>query len=149
MKKILCVILAALPLGGCATWGQMDQGLNALSGRTLDDAINVFGMPSGEQQIAGRHYVQWGRSSSGFVPMSTPSQTYGNFNVSNGYRNAYGNYSSTTYNTTMVPVNYNCTITLELDRDAIIRRGSYQGNLGGCTPYIKSLNRYREQMGLN
>ncbi|VVD95917.1 hypothetical protein PIN31009_01873 [Pandoraea iniqua] len=75
--------------------------------------------------------------------MTSPSQTYGNFNIGN----SYGNYSSTTYNTSYIPINLNCTITLELDSLAIVRRGAYNGNLGGCRPYIQSLNKYREQIG--
>lgn len=139
----LCVGLGALLLGGCATWGQFDKGMNALQGRPLDDAINVFGMPSGERTISGRRYIQWGRSSSGFVPVTTPSTTYGNVNVGR----AYGNYSSTTYSTSYVPVNYNCSVTMEVDENDRIMRGQYEGNLGGCEGYIKRLNRFRKQIG--
>jgi hypothetical protein len=36
---------------------------------------------------------------------------------------------------------YQCTVTLQIDDQNIIRRGSGDGNLGGCENYIRALKR--------
>ena len=47
MRKLHFVAaVAALPLPGCVTFGQMDQGLSSLVGQPVDTAVNVLGYPS-------------------------------------------------------------------------------------------------------
>jgi len=36
-------------------------------------------------------------------------------------------------------LNFQCHITLEVDAKNIIQGGQYDGNLGGCEPYILAL----------
>lgn len=130
---------SALLLTGCVTWGQFDQGLDSLVGRPLDDAINVLGMPTEERTVAGRRYIQWGSSSSGFIPVTSPSTTYGTVNTGR----TFGTYSATTYSAAYVPVEYSCSITLQIGADERIQKTQYEGNLGGCESYIQALNRFR------
>ncbi|MCT9114719.1 hypothetical protein N6G02_01110 [Cupriavidus gilardii] len=118
--------------------------MSALVGEPLDTAIQVLGMPSGEQTIAGRRYIQWGRSSSGFVPISNTTTSYGSFNTAYNF----GTYSKTTTGTSYLPVSYNCTVTVAVDSGEHIRQTQYEGNLGGCEPYIKRLNAYRKARGI-
>lgn len=139
----ILLALAIVSLSGCASFSQLDDGLNALVGKPLSTAVDTLGVPNGERVITGRHYVQWGRTSAGFMPMPTNSYTYGTANVGS----SYGNYSATTLGTIYVPVSYNCTVTLTVDSNERISDWSYDGNLGGCAPYIERLKNYRKAAG--
>lgn len=146
MRKILGIVVSAvLPLAGCVTWEQFDRGMDTLIGQPVDHAISILGFPSGERIVAGKRYVQWGRSSAGFVPFTSPSYTAGSFNVGN----KVGNYSSTTMNTTYMPMSFDCTIVAELDSENRVKRTQYDGNMGGCEPFIIRLNQYRKRAGLS
>lgn len=143
-RAILCAAFAA-QLSGCATWGQFDDGLRSLVGRPLDEAINVLGMPSSERTVAGRRYIQWSSWHSDVIPAISTSTTHGA--VHNGRSAA--NYSATSLSTSYEPVDYACIITLEVDADNRVRRGQYEGNMGGCEPYIWRLKKFREPMASN
>lgn len=136
MKRTVTA-LSAIILAGCATWGQFDEGLDALLNMPLSTAIDRLGYPSGERTVAGRRLVEWGRSTNGAMYMPTTATTYGTVNTNRGF----GSYSGTTTGGTFMPVNYNCNVTLEVDQDDIIRRYQYEGNLGGCERYIRALKR--------
>lgn len=138
LVAVLCILLC-----GCATWGQFEDGLRTLKGRNIDDAINVLGMPSGERTVAGKRYIQWGRSSSEFMPITSPSTTYGTVSTNK----SFGTYSATTYTTSYIPVDYSCSVTMQIDSNDTIVRIEYEGNLGGCEPYINNLNQFRKQVG--
>lgn len=133
MKKLGIVALCAL-LGGCATWKQMDQGLSGLQGQSINAAISKIGYPSSEQTIAGRKLYRWGASQQSAVYMPTSSYSYGTIGTNTPYSN---NTTGGAY----VPVNYNCSITLEADSNDVIIGYQYNGNLGGCEPYIKALKK--------
>ncbi|XDZ49607.2 hypothetical protein AB8806_17495 (plasmid) [Ralstonia syzygii subsp. celebesensis] len=134
-----------LPIAGCVTWEQFDRGMDVLIGQSVDHAISILGFPSGERTIAGKRYVQWGRSSADFVPIASPSYSTGNFNVGN----KVGSYSSTTMNATYIPMSLDCTIVAELDAENRVTRTQYDGNMGGCEPFIIRLNQYRKKAGLS
>lgn len=140
MRGYVAAVVAAATLTGCVTFGQMNQGLSLLVGQPLDTAVDVLGYPSGERTIAGRHLVQWGRSSQGFMPVTNTAQSFGTV-AANG---RWGTYSGTTTSTSYVPISYNCSITVQVDMTDRISGYQYNGNLGGCEPYIKRLNRYRK-----
>jgi hypothetical protein len=139
----LCIlkslIAAGVPfmLSGCATWGQMDDGLQALGGKPIDEAFKVLGYPQGKQQFGSDTVYYWGSSSSGvmYVPQSTTTSGYvGNTPV----------YASTSYNQA-VPINYNCNIQIAADSLGTIKRWQYNGNLGGCRGYIEGLHEYSKR----
>lgn len=140
MRGYIGAAAVAATLTGCVTFGQMNQGLDALVGQPLDTAVNVLGYPSGERTIAGRHLVQWGRSAQGFMPVVNTAQTFGTVAANRGW----GSYSGTTTSTSYVPVSYNCSITLQVDMTDRVSGYQYNGNIGGCGAYIKRLNRYRK-----
>lgn len=137
MKKISVAVLSILTISGCATWGQMNEGLQGLLGQPIDVAVNKIGYPTSEQTIAGRKLYRWGSSSQQVAYMPTTTSTTGSFGVGTGFTP----YSATTTGGTFVPVNYNCQITLEVDAKQIIQRYQADGNLGGCEPYIKALKK--------
>lgn len=136
MKKYL-VALSVFALAGCATWGQMKTGLDSLLDQPLSVAIDRIGYPTGEQTIAGRKLYRWGSSQQSAMYMPTSTTTTGSVGTGMTYRP----FSATTYGGTYVPVNYNCEIILEVDSNDIIKRYQYNGNLGGCGPYIKALKK--------
>jgi hypothetical protein len=140
MRGCIVATAVAATLTGCVTFGQMDKGLASLVGEPLDTAVNVLGYPSGERTIAGRHLVQWGRSSQGFMPVVNTAQSFGTVTANGGW----GTYSGTTTSTSYVPISYNCSITVQVDTADRISGYQYNGNLGGCGAYIKRLNRYRK-----
>lgn len=132
-KQLSIVLLCGL--AGCTTWGQMNDGLAALQGQPLDSAIRVLGYPSGEQTIAGRRLVVWSSQSTGMMYMPQTATTYGNVYAPSGF----ASYNQTTSYGTMVPLHHQCKITMEVDAANTITGYSYDGNMGGCSRYIKSL----------
>lgn len=134
MKKTISVI-AMLGLTGCATWGQLDEGLTALVGKPVTAAIEKIGYPNTEQTIAGRKLYRWGSSSQGVISMPTQTTTTGSVGTGLGYRP----YTATTYGNAMVPVSYQCTLTLVVNAQDVIIDYGYDGNLGGCERYINAL----------
>ncbi len=136
MKKI-ALLAAAAALTGCVTWGQMDDGLRGLIGQPINVAISKIGYPSTEQTIAGRKLYRWGvsRQSVDYMPMVTTTTGY------SGVGASYTPNSSTTLGGTYISVDYNCQITLEVDAKEVITGYQYNGNRGGCEPYIKALNK--------
>ncbi len=71
------------------------------------------------------------------------AQSFGTVNSSAGW----GTFSGMTTQTSYVPVNYNCSITLQVDISNRISGYEYNGNIGGCGGYIRRLNRYRKANG--
>jgi hypothetical protein len=126
---LLFTLLGALALGACATFGDMDKGLASLMGQDAEVAFNVLGYPSNKQQFGDKTVYTWVRNQSSTLvtPQTVPSGT--------GY---------TTYNT-YTPVNYNCKITLVANPSGKLVKWGYDGNLGGCGPYIRWLNNYRKK----
>lgn len=132
-KRLSIVLLCGL--AGCTTWGQMNDGLASLQGQPLDSAIRVLGYPSGEQTIAGRRLVVWSSQSTGMMYMPQTATTRGNVYAPG----AYASYRQTTNYATMVPMHNQCKITMEVDASDIITGYNYDGNMGGCSRYIRAL----------
>lgn len=129
-----------MSLAGCATFGQLETGLNSLIGQDLSVAVAQLGFPSAEREVAGMRLVEWGRSNNATFAMPTSSTTTGY--VQSGNRTA--NYSATTMSSTPVTMNFQCHITLQVDSSNVVRRYQYEGNLGGCQPYIRALKEQAE-----
>lgn len=129
-------------LAGCATWGQMDQGLTALHGKNIQAAVYKLGYPSGETAVAGMKFVTWSSSASSVMFMPQTSTSYGNVY---GPRGTY-TYNQVSTGTMAVPMNGACTITLRVNEDNIIVGHQYDGNMLGCERYIKALKRKEQGM---
>jgi hypothetical protein len=130
--KLLSVVL----LTGCATFGQLEEGLNSLIGKPDSEAFAVLGYPSSKQEFGNDTVYTWYENRSGTMFIPQVATTRGHV----GYTPVAG---TTTY-TQAVPVNYNCQIKLIAGGNGILKQGGYSGNIGGCTPYINLLNTYRE-----
>jgi hypothetical protein len=136
MKRWLLTAFV-VAITGCATWGQMKEGLDDLLDRPISTAIDRIGYPSSEQSIAGRKLYRWGSSSQSAMYMPSTTTTTGSIGTGMGYRP----FSATTTGGSYIPVSYNCEIVLEVDSNDIIKRYQYNGNLGGCRQYIQALRK--------
>jgi len=134
IKDKLILLILALFLAGCATFGQMQRGLNALTGQNIQTAFDVFGYPSGKQEFGNDVVYYWQTSSSGVIPVPMTATTL------NNNLGTFPSYSTTTYNQ-LVPVSYDCLIKLITDETGTIRTWEYEGNYG-CVGYIHRLNTY-------
>ena len=109
----------------------MEDCLNSWVGYPVDSLIRVWGYPSDEREIAGKHLLYFNRSRVGYVPQT--SNTTGNLN---SYGNVYGNtlYSNGTYNANTVTyggysVTYYCNRIIEVDADNNIVSWQWEGNV--------------------
>lgn len=135
--RFLCLFLP-LVLCGCVTWAQMDAGLQRLHGRPLSAAIDRLGYPSGERDVAGMKLVTWSTRNSG--TMYLPQTATGQATAYNPYT-GYTTYTTTTSYLAPMAYNYQCEITMHVNEGGIIVGTQYQGNMGGCSSYIKALDR--------
>jgi hypothetical protein len=142
-RKLIAAAFALSTLGGCVTFGQMDAGMQELQGRTIETAVRVLGYPTGERQVAGMRIVHWGQSTSGLIPYTSISQNSGS-----GFAGttSFGYYGATT-TTQYIPVQYHCNIDLQISDAGLVVGGEFEGNLGGCSHYIRELNAYRKSLG--
>ncbi|WP_234424367.1 hypothetical protein [Dickeya sp. ws52] len=134
MKKIILIALPILITSGCVTFKQMDEGLSSLVGKNKDVAFNVLGYPSKEQSFDKTKVYTWNRATSETILLSSPQTTYGTVGATT--------FNSTTTQLSAVPVQYACTIQLATDEAGTIKQYQYDGNMGGCEPYIHRLNAY-------
>lgn len=132
--KSLWKSLAVVFLAGCATFGQMEDGLRSLMGKPDSEAFSVLGYPSAKQEFGNDTVYSWYVSQSGslFIPQTS---------ITTGYVGRSPVYGTTTY-TQAVPFNYNCQIKIVADKSGIMRSWEYTGNIGGCTQYINRLSAY-------
>ncbi|WP_369326529.1 hypothetical protein AB6N01_20610 [Alcaligenes nematophilus] len=142
MKKIAHFVMLAT-LSGCATWGQMDDGLTGLHGHSIDEAIRLIGYPASEKVIAGRRIFTWSSNSMGTIAMPQTSYSQGNV-YAGGVSSAY--YATTT-STAYMPVSYYCSISLEVSESGLIVGHQYDGNLGGCSGFINALKPVADRRG--
>jgi len=114
----------------------------ATMGRPVSEVVDALGMPSSERTIVGRHYLVWERSYSASLPVTTTAGTVGGFNTTR----TTGTYSSTTLGSSYETVNYSCRLVFQVGDDERVAHVQYDGNLGGCQPYIDRLDKYRERL---
>lgn len=134
-RGLAVLVSFSITAAGCATFGQLEAGLGALVGRNEREAFAALGYPSGKQQFGSDVVYVWGRSQNTamFIPQTSTTTGYV------GTTPVYG----TTTTSQMIPLNYNCTIKVIAGaEDGIIKSWDYEGNLGGCAPYIQRLNSY-------
>jgi hypothetical protein len=130
MKGMVIAIIASLSLCGCVAQ-RMDEGLRALLGQDIHEAVRRLGYPDAQRKMSGDTIYVWGTSRDEVLPMSTTSTTSGMV----GSAPVYG----TTTSTELVPANFNCKIELAVDSNSIIKNFRYTGNAGGCAAYARAL----------
>lgn len=139
------MIVSTLTLAGCVSFGQMEKGLDALRNHPVSTAVQVLGYPAGEREAAGLKIVHWGRQQTGLMPLTSYGQNSGFGTVGTTPFSYAGTSTSTQY----VPMHFNCDIDLSIGPGGYIHGYQYSGNLGGCSAYIKALNRYRDAISSN
>lgn len=125
-----------LALSGCATFGQMEDGLNSLMGRAEQEAFSVLGYPSGKQQFGSDTVYIWEVSKSGTLLLPQTITTYGNVGSIPIYRTSTFNQA--------VQVNNNCLIKVAANSSGTLINWEYSGNYGGCNNYINRLDAYNK-----
>lgn len=135
IRHFLFVILIS-SIGGCATFGQMEGGLNSLMGRTEQEAFSVLGYPSGKQQFGSDTVYIWEVSRTGTLLLPQTITTYGNVG-------SIPIYGTTTYNQA-VQINNNCLIKIAANNNGALINWEYSGNHGGCSSYINRLDAYNK-----
>lgn len=133
MKKLLAFCILPFVMTGCATFGQLEEGMNSLVGRSESEVFHVFGYPDGKQELGGSTVYVWGnnQNTTMFLPQTTSTTGYV------GTTPVYG----TTITTQAIPMNFQCTIKVGVS-SGIVNTWQANGNLGGCEPYIDRLNRH-------
>lgn len=136
--KKLASLTAPFILFGCHTFQQLETGLGNLD--DIDRATSVLGYPDHQMQVGNDLVYVWARNQSGSYTLPQQQTQYGNVYGNVGTTPYYGNYSTTqtvyqTYN-----YNYYCEIKLAFNpENQRIINWSYDGNIGGCGPYIQRL----------
>ena len=109
----------------CATFDNIEAGLNSLVGRDITDAINVLGYPDGEREVVGKKVYTWHTSQ--FGSYSLPRTSY-----DTGYVGSVPfSYTATTYTTQIY--HYQCNIDLIVEDGWQIISWQLAGNVGGCS----------------
>lgn len=132
MRKI--AVISAVLLSGCATFGQMDDGLEALKGKNKDEAFEALGYPDREQTFDDTKVYTWQNTTNDTAILSSPRLTTGTVGNTS--------FNASTMQTDYVPVTYSCKIQISTSSVGIIKNYSYEGSMGGCESYIHRLNRY-------
>jgi hypothetical protein len=128
MKRSL-IIMSVIFIGGCAPFVPMEKGLTELRGKHISEAIRVIGSPPETQDLdCGKAYV-WStaRNTVSFVPI--PVCVAGGF----------------VYVPIPIPVHYECHIEIVTDTYGYIEAWHFDGNVGGCTPWINRFKEYSAQ----
>jgi hypothetical protein len=134
--RYLMMALFISVTSGCASFGQMEGGLNSLIGRNEQEAFSVLGYPSGKQQFGGDTVYIWEVSRTGTLLLPQTVTTYGSVG-------AIPIYGTTMYNQA-VQVNNNCLIKIAANSGGTLINWEYSGNYGGCTSYIDRLDTYNK-----
>lgn len=121
-KALFGMALSAL-VAGCSTFDDIDEGIDVMRGKPIDNLITVLGFPDGEQTVAGRRFVTWSTSRNVSGITSVPNFTGGPMTF------------APTSNT------YQCTIKVEVDDQNRIMGHDLDGNIGGCEGYSKAIRR--------
>lgn len=119
---------------GCATFGDMERGLESLKQKDASVAFDVLGYPSMQQKFDHDTVYTWQINNSGILVLPQTSTVSGNV----GGVPVYG----TTTSSQIASVSYNCQVKVIADWQGKIKSWEYYGNYGGCKPYIARLKSY-------
>ena len=119
-KAIFSLAIAAL-VSGCSTFSDIDEGIEVMRGKPINDLIDVLGFPASQQTVAGRRFVTWSTSHTTSGVTAVPNFTGGPV--------TYAPTSNT----------YSCTIKVEIDEQDRILGHDLEGNIGGCQGYSRSI----------
>ncbi|MEQ3745797.1 MAG: hypothetical protein ABNH53_06110 [Henriciella sp.] len=132
-KTIYGAAIAASFLGlqACTTFSDLEAGLSDLTGQPQTVAFDRLGYPDNQMEVGEDKVYFWGYSNSFSLTTPTTQTTTGYVGGTPFSANTTG-YQTNNYN-------YNCSIKLIVGPDEIVKRWEYQGNIGGCSQYVKRL----------
>lgn len=114
MLKFLMYAAIPLVVSACTTFGGIEKNIEQkYLGKPIDAAIDGLGFPAAERTIAGRKLYTW------TVGRSQPNLIAG----PNGTLMVSGATS------------LSCTLNLEVDSQEVVKRYSYDGQLGACAAF--------------
>lgn len=125
------IALAVVGFAGCATFSQMESGLDRLVGQPIQAAFDTIGYPSGKQRYGSDTVYYWSSSHQGGMVVPTVQSTSGYV----GSTPVYGTTTGSQY----VPINAQCEIKIITNSSDMISKWEYNGNHAGCDAYTRRL----------
>jgi hypothetical protein len=108
------------------TFDQLGANLSTYQSRPFDIALDHFGYPDAEREVAGRKIYVWNVDEVDSVPdLATTSGTIGQ-----------QQFSATTSGSTK-NMTAHCKITMAVDAGNIVKDVRYDGNMAGCARFIE------------
>lgn len=135
LKLMFCFI--GLLLTGCASFGDLERGLNALVDEDIDTAVSVLGYPDSKMDFKGQNIYIWSASRVGTVIM--PSTAY-----TTGYVGMTPYTAQTNYNQ-VSSYQANCMLKISCDSSDRITTWQYEGSVSGCYDFINRLTAFANQ----
>lgn len=123
--KFLSTVTLFLFMVACSTFSNIDEGVSSLRGQNINSLISIIGLPSAEQNIAGRKIYVWDTSQT--VSTTTAVPTYNPSGFS-------------TYAYVPSSAQYVCTIKVVVDENDIIQSHELEGNIGGCERWSRRIS---------
>jgi hypothetical protein len=116
------------------TFEQLGSNLATYIGEPLNVAIDHFGYPDDDREIAGRKLYVWAVNEIDSVPdLATTTGTIGD-----------QQFSATTFGGANVNMTAHCKITMAVDGHNIVRDVRYDGNMAGCFRFMAPAIRAQE-----
>ena len=131
--RIFAACAAMLSLSGCLSFGDFETNLAAFQGRPVQDAFDVLGYPAGKQEFGQDTVYTWARDHRGAMILPQTTNTTGYVGGTQ--------FGATSTTSQVVPMHYACTVKLIAGPDGVVRKWQYEGNAGGCEPYMRSLRK--------
>jgi len=123
--KVLGSALLFLFIAACSTFSSIDEGVASLRGQNINSLINIIGLPSAEQNIAGRKIFVWDTSQTVSTTTAVPIYNPSGFN---------------SYVYAPSSAEYVCTIKVVVDENDIIQSHELEGNIGGCQRWSRRIS---------
>lgn len=128
-------LLAAALLAGCVTapkLASLDAALNPYVGRNVRELLPKLGYPVSQRTVMGDEVYTWSRDRHTSMSVPTFTTTTGTVDTAPIH--------TTTVGSEDVPLHFVCRIDVGTSADGTIVRYSWDGNRGGCAPYVKKLS---------
>ncbi len=133
-KWLVATFYLAILIQGC-TFTTLQDGLTALEGRPVGEAIAILGPPDSEQTITNKHVLIWHSENSGMsmVPVEDTNKANAIYTDKTGVRTANYSWNKTTYVPQMH--SHQCTIKGIMTAKNTVERFEFEGDPTGCKKY--------------
>jgi hypothetical protein len=129
MRSVTIALITLCGLAGCATQGQIRDGLQNLMGQPLAAAIAHFGYPASQMQMGDQTVYRWSSNRTLAIPQYNTATTYGNVGGTPFQATTGG------MTTSMMPTACELDISVQ---DGLMAQFSFHGQAAACQAfYIK------------